>query len=187
MIAAFTPFANVYLSKNLHIPMANIGLIFSVAQVVQFCVGLLTPLLFRRLGMVPGIVVTQVATAVSLGCLAATHNPHAAVGLYLGFSALQWMSAPGLYNLLMSKVSDEERSTAASGALFCNAVVASGSTAGAGIFFVRFGYPHVLMGIAAMAFVVALLFWLLVGSMDSGETEHSTNEVGSLREIEVEG
>ena len=43
------------------------------------------------------------------------------------------------------------------------------------------------MGIAAMAFVVALLFWLLVGSMDSGETEHSTNEVGSLREIEVEG
>jgi len=187
VIAAFTPFANVYLSKNLHIPMANIGLIFSVAQVVQFCVGLLTPLLFRRLGMVPGIVVTQVATAVSLGCLAATHNPHAAVGLYLGFSALQWMSAPGLYNLLMSKVSDEERSTAASGALFCNAVVASGSTAGAGIFFVRFGYPHVLMGIAAMAFVVALLFWLLVGSMDSGETEHSTNEVGSLREIEVEG
>ena len=136
VIAAFTPFANVYLSKNLHIPMANIGLIFSVAQVVQFCVGLLTPLLFRRLGMVPGIVVTQVATAVSLGCLAATHNPHAAVGLYLGFSALQWMSAPGLYNLLMSKVSDEERSTAASGALFCNAVVASGSTAGAGIFFV---------------------------------------------------
>jgi len=187
VIAAFTPFANVYLSKNLHIPMANIGLIFSVAQVVQFCVGLLTPLLFRRLGMVPGIVVTQVATAVSLGCLAATHNSHAAVGLYLGFSALQWMSAPGLYNLLMSKVSDEERSTAASGALFCNAVVASGSTAGAGIFFVRFGYPHVLMGIAAMAFVVALLFWLLVGSMDSGETEHSTNEVGSLREIEVEG
>jgi MFS family permease len=187
VIAAFTPFANVYLSKNLHIPMANIGLIFSVAKVVQFCVGLLTPLLFRRLGMVPGIVVTQVATAVSLGCLAATHNPHAAVGLYLGSSALQWMSAPGLYNLLMSKVSDEERSTAASGALFCNAVVASGSTAGAGIFFVRFGYPHVLMGIAAMAFVVALLFWLLVGSMDSGETEHSTNEVGSLREIEVKG
>ncbi len=66
VIAAFTPFANVYLSKNLHVPMTHIGLIFSVAQVVQFCVGLLTPVLFRRLGMVPGIVATQIATAVSL-------------------------------------------------------------------------------------------------------------------------
>ena len=187
VIAAFTPFANVYLSKNLHVPMSHIGLIFSVAQIVQFCVGLLTPVLFRRLGMVPGIVVTQIATAVSLGCLAATNNTQMAVGLYLSFSALQWMSAPGLYNLLMSKVPDEERSTAASGALFCNAVVASGATAGAGILFVRFGYPHVLMGIAAMAFVVAMLFWLLVGSMDRGAPTRPKTEVGSLREIEVEG
>jgi MFS family permease len=164
VIAAFTPFANVYLSKNLHVPMSHIGLIFSVAQVVQFCVGLLTPLLFRRLGMVPGIVVTQIATAVSLGCLAAAHNSQLAVALYLCFSALQWMSAPGLYNLLMTAVPDDERSTAASAALFCNAVVASGATAGAGILFARFGYPYVLTGIAAMAFVVAMLFWLLVGS-----------------------
>jgi MFS family permease len=161
VIAAFTPFANVYLSKNLHVPMSHIGLIFSVAQIVQFCVGLLTPVLFRRLGMVPGIVVTQVATAVSLGCLAATHNPHAAVGLYLGFSALQWMSAPGLYNLLMSKVPDDERSTAASGALFCNAAV--------------------------MGFVVAMLFWLLVGAVDRGAPLEPKTGVGSLRGIEVEG
>ena len=187
VIAAFTPFANVYLSKNLHVPMSHIGLIFSVAQVVQFCVGLLTPVLFRRLGMVPGIVVTQIATAVSLGCLAATHDTQMAVGLYLGFSALQWMSAPGLYNLLMSKVPDEERSTAASGALFCNAVIASGATAGAGILFVRFGYPHVLMGIAAMALVVAMLFWLLVGSMDRRVPTEAKTDGGSLREIEVKG
>jgi MFS family permease len=187
VIAAFTPFANVYLSKNLHVPMSHIGLIFSLAQVVQFCVALLTPVLFRRLGMVPGIVVTQIATAVSLGCLAATHNTQMAVGLYLGFSGLQWMSAPGLYNLLMSKVPDEERSTAASGALFCNAVIASGATAGAGILFVRFGYPHVLMGIAAMAFIVAMLFWLLVGSMSRGVPMQPKSEAGSLREIEVKG
>jgi predicted MFS family arabinose efflux permease len=187
VIAAFMPFGNVYLSKNLHVPMSHIGLIFSVTQIVQFCVGLLTPVLFRRLGMVPGIVVTQIATAVTLGCLAATHNMHAAVGLYLSFSALQWMSAPGMYNLLMSKVPDEERSTAASGALFCNAVIASGATAGAGILFVRFGYPHVLMGIAAMAFVVAMLFWLLVGSIDRGEPLQSKAEVGSLRMIKAEG
>ena len=187
VITAFTPFANVYLAKDLHVPMLRIGLIFSVAQVVQFFVGLLTPVLFRRLGIVVGIVATQIATAVTLGCLAATHNTQMAVGLYLSFSALQWMSAPGLYNLLMSRVPDDERSTAASGALFCNAVVASGATAGAGILFVRFGYPHVLMGIAAMAFVVAMLFWLLVGSMDRGIPMQFQTEAASLTEIEVEG
>ncbi|QHN03572.1 MFS transporter [Granulicella sp. WH15] len=187
VLAAFTPFANVYLSKDLHVPMSRIGLIFSLAQVVQFFVGLLTPVLFRRLGMVPGIVVTQIATATTLGCLAATRNTQLAVGLYLSFSALQWMSAPGLYNLLMSKVPDEERSTAASGALFCNAVIASGATAEAGILFVRFGYPHVLMGIAALAFVVSMLFWLLVGPMDRRLPTQPQTAVGSLEGIEVEG
>jgi hypothetical protein len=87
----------------------------------------------------------------------------------------------------MSKVPDDERSTAASGALFCNAVVGSGATAGAGILFVRFGYPHVLMGIAVMGFVVAMLFWLLVGAVDRGVPMQPKTGVGSLREIEVEG
>jgi MFS family permease len=187
VLVAFTPFANVYLSKNLHVPMSRIGLIFSVAQVLQLFVGLLTPVLYRRLGMVPGIVVTQIATAVTLACLAATHNSQAAMGLYLGFSALQSMSAPGLYNLLMSKLPDEERSTASSGALFCNAVVASGTTAGAGILFVRFGYPHVLMGIAGLAFAVAMLFWLLIGPMDRRVPTQPQIEAGSFEGIEVEG
>jgi MFS family permease len=166
VLTSFTPFANVYLSRNLHVPMSQIGLIFSAAQIVQLCVTLLTPMLFRVLGMVNGIVATQLLTALALGCLAGTQNTRLAVALYLSFSALQWMSAPGLYNLLMSKVPDEERSTASSMTMFCNAVMGSGATAGAGILFVRFGYPHVLAGIATLAVVAAILFWILVGPMD---------------------
>jgi predicted MFS family arabinose efflux permease len=137
--------------------------------------------------MVPGIVATQVATAIALGCLAGAHNAQFAVVLYLAFSALQWMSAPGLYNLLMSRVPDEERSTAASSALFCNAVVASGVTAGAGFLFVRFGYPHVLMAISALAFVAALMFWLLVGPMDRRSPLQPQIVVGPLEGVEVKG
>jgi len=162
VLAAFTPFANVYLSKDLHISLAQIGLIFSAAQAVQFCVGLLTPLVFRRLGLVNGIVATQVATAAALGCLAGTHDRRLAVALYLSFAATQWMSSPGLYNLLMSEVPDEERSSASAMTMFCNAVLQSCATAGAGILFVRFGYPHVILGIAALALAAALLFGCLV-------------------------
>jgi predicted MFS family arabinose efflux permease len=144
--------------------MERIGLIFSISQIVQLCVGLLTPLLFRRLGLLNGIVVTQLITATALGFLAITRDSRLAVVLFLGFSAMQWMSSPGLYNLLMTRVPDRERSSASSMTLFCNAVLASAATAGAGIMYVRFGYPHVLVGISALAALAALLFWMLFGS-----------------------
>jgi len=163
VLTSFAPFANVYLSRILHIPMSRIGLIFSVAQIVQLCVTLLTPILFRKLGLVNGIVATQMVTALCLGCVAGTRNAGLAVAMYLSFSAMQWMSSPGLYNLLMSRVPDEERSTAASMTLFCNALVGAGATTGTGILFTRFGYPIVLAGIAALAVVAAMLFRSLVG------------------------
>jgi predicted MFS family arabinose efflux permease len=181
VLAAFNPFANVYLSRVQHIPLLSIGLVFSAAQVLQFCLVLLTPILFRMLGLINGIVATQIVTAAALACLAATQNAHLAMAMYLTFSAMQWMSSPGLYNLLMSSVPDEERSTASSMTMFCNAVLAAGATAGAGTLFTRFGYPRVLAGIAVLAVVAAMLVRLLVGS--SG-TMHAVNGMKALPEKE---
>jgi hypothetical protein len=172
VLASFTPFANVYLSKELILPLPQIGLIFSAAQWLQLCAGLLTPLIFRWFGLVNGIVATQVATAAAIGCLAGTHSRGLAVALYLSFSATQWMSSPGLYNLLMSKVPDEERSSASAQTMFCNALLQSCATAVAGILFVRFGYPRVLAGISALALTVALLFRFVVAPLDRQNAEH---------------
>lgn len=164
VLAAFTPFANVYLSRNLHIPMTRIGLIFSTAQIVQFCMGLVAPLIFRALGLRNGIVAMQIFTAIALGSLASTQSGKLAIVFYLTFSAAQWMSAPGLYNLLMNETPDKERSTAAAMTLFCNTLAGSAATAGAGILLARFGYPPVLLGIAALAVVVAILFRLVISA-----------------------
>ena len=166
VLAAFTPFANIYLSRDLHIPMVRIGLIFSIVQVVQLCMGLLTPVIFRALGLVNGVMATQIVTAVALGCMAFARNGRLAVVLYLFFSAAQWMSSPGLYNLLMNKTPDGGRSTAAAMTMFCNSLAGSAATAGAGVLFTRFGYPHGLMAIAAVAIAAAVLFRFLVGSVD---------------------
>jgi predicted MFS family arabinose efflux permease len=157
-LASFTPFANVYLTRDFHISLSQIGFIFSAAHVIQLCATLMTPVVFRRLGLLNGIVATQVATAVTMGLLAGAHNRGLAVALYLGFSAAQWMSTPGLYNMLMSRVTDEERSSASAMTMFSNALLQSCAMAGAGILFVRFGYPRVLVGIAGMALIAALLF-----------------------------
>ena len=94
--------------------------------------------------------------------MAGARHGRLAIALYLIFSAAQWMSAPGLYNLVMNETPDRERSTAAAMTLFCNALAGSAATAGAGILFTRFGYPPVLLGIAGIAAAVAILFWLLI-------------------------
>jgi len=164
VLAAFTPFANVYLSRDLHIPLARIGLIFAGAQVLQLCAGMLNPWLFRTFGMVNGIVVTEAATALALGALGAARSAVFAVPLYLTFSAAQWMSSPGLYNLLMDETPETERSRAAALTMFSSTLAGSAATAGAGILFTRFGYPPVLLGIAALALSVAGLCRLLMQS-----------------------
>ena len=162
VLMAFTPFANVYLSRDLHIPMERIGLTFSATQAVQLCMGLVTPLVFRVLGLVNGIVATQLVAAFSLAFMAGAQHGSLAITLYLTFSAAQWMSSPGLYNLVMNETPDAKRSTAAAMTLFCNALFGSAATAGAGILFTRFGYPPVLLGIAGVAAAVAILFWLII-------------------------
>jgi hypothetical protein len=163
VLAAFTPFANVYLSRDLHLPLARIGLIFSLAQVLQVTAGLFLPLVVRAVGLINGIVATQLATALSLALLAAAHHEGLAIVLYLSFSAAQWMSSPGLYNLLMNETPEGERSPASAMTMFSNALVGSVATAGAGILLTRFGYAPVLLGIAGFALAIAVLSRILLG------------------------
>lgn len=164
VLAAFTPFANVYLAHNLHLPLERVGLLFAVSQGLQLCAILVNPPLFGAVGMVTGIAITELATAAALGAMALTPNLRLSVGLYLAFSALQWMSAPGLYNLLMDRTPESERSTAAAITMFLTALVSSGATAAAGALFAWAGYPRVLLGIAVLAACVAVLCRVLLRS-----------------------
>ena len=51
------------------------------------------------------------------------------------------MSSPGLYNLLMSKVPDGERSSASAMTLFFNAIMQSCAMAGVGMLYARYWLP----------------------------------------------
>jgi MFS family permease len=175
VLAAFNPFANVYLERDLHVPMLRIGLIFSVVQVLQFIMGLVAPLILRALGLTRGIVVLQASAAVTLAVLALARNGSVAIGFYIIFSAAQWMSMPGLLNLLMNETPDHRRGTASAMMLFCNALISSAATATAGVLFTRFGYPPVLVGIALLALIVALLFALVVAPQVRRATSNPEN------------
>lgn len=161
-LGAFTPFANVYLSRDLHVPMEHIGVIFSTAQVLQLCMGIVTPIVCRFTGLIKGICLTQAVAALVLACMAGARSGAWGVAFYLIFSAAQWMSSPGLYNLLMNETSESNHSNGAALTLFCNALLGSAATAGGGVLFTHFGYPPVLVGLAIFALMIAALFYFLI-------------------------
>jgi MFS family permease len=159
----FSPFYNVYFSQHLRMSVEKIGSVYSGAQLLQLVAMLAAPAIFRRFGLVPGIVYTQVATAMALACLAASPVKSGAIVAYLCFTAFQWMSGPGIYSLLMNQVSPAERT----GASALNFLVISSSQAVAalvaGLSFARLGYPVVITATAGSALAAALLFRQLLG------------------------
>lgn len=161
---SFSPFANVYFANHMQMSLPQIGNAFSLSQIAQVVAVLAAPLLFRRFGLVTGIVFTQLSAATLLCLLASIHSPLAATIGYMGFTAFQWMNEPGLYSLLMDRVPPDQRESAAAS----NSLVISASQAlaamVAGAAFARFGYPTPMISIAIIATLAAALFWYLVGS-----------------------
>ena len=174
------PFFNLYFSQHLHMDVPRIGVVFSVAQLAQVVAILLSPLIYRRFGLIAGIMYTQFATALALAGLASAPVASIAALVYTGYMAFQWMSEPGMYSLLMGKVQPSERS----GASALNFLVISSASAvatvlaGEGI--TRFGYPTVIRMTAALAFVAALLFGFLLRDVVS-EKEGSKEITASSR------
>ena len=175
---AFNPFTNVYFAR-LHIPVAQIGSIFSLSQIGQLATILLAPMVFRRVGLVPGITWMMLATAVSLGGLAAQPAAGAATVGFAAYMSFQWMSEPGFNSLVMGRVAETERSGAAAEMY----VVAFGAQAAAafagGALLARFGYGIVLAGAAALAACAGLAFRGLLGAVERRRaTVQSGSEAG---------
>jgi predicted MFS family arabinose efflux permease len=124
---------------------------------------LLAPYLFRKLGLVSGIASTQWITALFLLFLASTSAPFSAALIYVIYSGFLWMSEPGLFTLLMDRVSPAEQPGASSLNFFVITVSQAVAVAITGSGFARYGYPTVLAAMAVVAAVAAGSFWMLLG------------------------
>jgi MFS family permease len=160
---AFAPFFNVYFSQFIHMPMQKIGLVFAISQLSQVLAILFTPLIFRKFGLVTGIIYMQIATAFALGALAGVRGASTAAFAYVVYMAFQWMSEPGMFTLLMNKMSPAERSGASALTFLVMSLSQSFAAATAGASFTRFGYPAVLSVTAVIALAAAGVSKLLLG------------------------
>jgi len=160
---SFNPFANVYFA-HLRFSVQRIGSVFSGSQVAQLVGVAMAPAVFRKAGLVTGIVWMMAATGAGLAGLSTQGGGSAAVLAYAWYMAFQWMSEPGLNALLMSRVEERERS----GAAALNYMVAfSAQTVAAlaaGRLLAHLGYGAVLAGSALLAVCAAGLFQALVNS-----------------------
>jgi MFS family permease len=155
---SFPIFGAIYLQKSIGIPLTSLGTVFSGSQLLQFCAVLLAPFLFRRIGLIRGIAAAQVGTAFFLILIAVTRFAPFAVSFYLFYFAAQFMCSPGIYNLLMDSVPEEERSTASATQNLSGALCQAATQAITGIAIVAFGYRPVLFANAGAAVIAALLF-----------------------------
>ncbi len=165
---SFPPFANVYFVHHLGLSLQKMGLVFSLAQLIQFLAVLCAPLLFRLTGLIKGVILTQLATAAALASLALIHSgPYggtSAIWVYPVYMAMQFMNEPGIYSLLMDKIPPEERSSASASTFFVSSGCQAIASAAMGIAIARFGYSATLLGIAGLAVAATLLFARLSGS-----------------------
>ena len=167
VIGSFTPFATAYLSRHIQISLPHIGMIASASQLAQVLAVLIAPAVFKRFGLVSGIMYTQVATALAIGALAHARHVPLVVILYLSFTAFQWMSGPGIYSLLMNRVAERERSNASAANILVTSLFQAIGSAVSGAAYANFGYPAVLCAVAGTALLAAFLLRALL--QDSGD------------------
>ena len=160
-IGLFNPLFNAYFARQFRMPVEKIGTIFSVAQAIEVAAMMAAPFVLRRLGLTRGVAAMQFATAAALALLAPAHVALFAAALYAAFASFQYMSEPGIYSSLMSRVLPEQRSGASALnflVMFAGQALAA-TTAGAIVS--RYGYPPMFAAAAVLAVIAAWLFWRL--------------------------
>ncbi|MBV8515168.1 MAG: MFS transporter, partial [Acidobacteria bacterium] len=169
---AFDPFFNVYFSQHLHMPVQEIGSLFSYAQLAQVIGIMASPVVFRKFGMVEGIAYIQIAAAIALGVLAACSRAPAAAVVYVGYMAFHWMTEPGMMLLLMNRVAPNERTGASALNFLVINIAGAIATAVAGAAFSRFGYPLVLIVTSIGALMAAFAFRAMLS--EDNHVAHAT-------------
>jgi predicted MFS family arabinose efflux permease len=85
-----------------------------------------------------------------------------AAAVYIGYMSFQYMSEPGIFNLLMNRVAPGERSGASALYFLVTSLAGSLAAFAGGAALSRFGYPPVLVASGCLAMAAAFLFRTLV-------------------------
>lgn len=166
---SFAPFANVYFVRHMGFSLERAGTVMSSGNLAQFIAVLVVPLLFRKAGLISGVMLTQFATAFALGLLAFAHGDTSAAVIYWIYVAVQNMNEPGIYSLLMDRIPVIEHNGASAATFFVSGIAQAIASLAMGAAIVRFGYSPAMLVIAVLAVAAAIVFRKLPENMPPAE------------------
>jgi MFS family permease len=157
------PFFNVYFYKVLNATTGQIGLIFSVGQIVMVAGLLIIPMLVGRFGKVRTIALTELLSIPFLILIALTMNIYLAAVGYIMRMTLMNMANPAISSFNMEIVAEQERATVSSLTqtgwylLYAISTFISGIMMSRGSYLLPFLITCVVYVIAAVAYYVFFL------------------------------
>jgi MFS family permease len=157
------PFFNVYFYDVLHASTGQIGVIFSVGQIIMVAGLLIIPMLVGRFGKVRTIALTELLSIPFLILIALTMNIYLAAVGYIMRMTLMNMANPAISSFNMEIVAEEERATVSSLTqmgwylLYAMSTFISGIMMSRGSYLLPFLITCIVYFIAAVAYYVFFL------------------------------
>lgn len=155
---SFSPFASIFFTRRLGMPLPDFGNLFFLCQAGQVLAVLAAPHLARRFKPEVFLLLSQLVVAGCLVSIALTGNPHVSAAAYVIQTAGQWMIEPVIYAALMDMTPPHDRSGASASltlVIGCSQLFAAGL---AGWGFSKLGYPPSLLAVSIIAVLTGIIF-----------------------------
>lgn len=172
------PFFNLYFSKRFGASSAQIGLYFSVSQVVTLAAVMAGPAVARRLGKVRTVALMELLSLPFLVTLGAERNLWMAVVAFWMRASLMQMASPISNSFTMETVPEDMRARANSWTMIAWNLSWTISTAASGWMMQRWGYAVPYYLTAGCYAISAVSYYLMFRRRDraSGDASVITNE-----------
>jgi MFS family permease len=171
------PFLNLYFRDRFSLAEANIGILFGVMQACMVAGNLFGPAVSRRLGLVGGVVITQLASVPFMVILAVSNSFPVVAGAFCLRSGLMNMNQPLTSHFAMEVV--RERDHAMTNSLLSLSWFLAWSVSAdiGGAMIEREGYTQPLLIAAALYVAASVLYWYFFRHVDQGKIPRGEVEI----------
>jgi len=153
------PFLNLYFRDRFGLTPASIGALFALMQAFMVLGNLFGPAVSRRLGLVRGVVATQLLSVPFMAALALSHSFPIVVVAFLFRAGLMNMNQPLTTHFAMEVVPEREHAITNSLLSLSWFVAWSISADIGGALIQRRGYTEPLLLAAALYILASILYW----------------------------
>jgi MFS family permease len=171
------PFLNLYFRDRFQLSAAHIGILFGVMQACMVVGNLFGPAVSRRLGLVKGVVVTQLLSVPFMMLLALSHSFPVVAFAFCLRSGLMNMNQPLTSHFAMEVV--RERDHAITNSLLSLSWFLAWSLSAdiGGTMIERHGYTEPLLIAAGLYVAASVLYWYFFRNVEEGRVPRGEVEI----------